>query len=171
MIELTEKQRWFFDEYAVDLNPVRAAKKVGLTQREYDALLSGEDFNDHILEATRRYNEAAAEKPEAEKIRPAPSSVGLDPEKVTREHVNRELIAVMTDLKAEAISPGQATASVNVIKALAQVNGLITTELTVTKKSISDMSTEELYAILSERDAKLIDATAQPDAEPDANTK
>ena len=171
MIQLTEKQRWFFDEYAVDLNPVRAAKKVGLTQREYDTLLSGDEFNDYILDATRRHNEAAAEKPEAEKIKPTPSSIGLDPASVKREDVNRELIAVMTDLKAEAISPGQATAAVNVLKALSQVNGLITTELTVTKKNISDMTTDELYAMLAERDTKLIDATASLDAEPDVNAK
>ena len=177
MIELTEKQRWFFDEYAVDLNPMRAAKKVGLTQREYDALVTEDVYRDFLLEATRKYNEA--QEPEAldkkgktAAAKPAPSSVELDPADVRREDVNRELISIMTDLKMEAISPGQATASVNVLKALAQVNGLITTELSITsKKKIEDMSTDELYAMLAERDTKMIDAALPSDAESKLNNE
>ena len=124
------------------------------------------------MEATQRYNDAvASEGGKPDKAKPTPSGIELDPADIQRASINRELIAVMTDLKAEAISPGQATASVNVLKALAQVNGLITTEVTVTKKNVADMSTEELYAMLADKDTKLLDATALLDAEPDKTIK
>lgn len=153
-MELTEKQKWFFVELAKDMNPVRAARKVGLSQREYDVLVNGEEYRPHIQEASRKHVESAGLAPA--KARPSE----IDPTKVTRESVNTELIQIMEDLKGGTISPGEATASVGVIKALAQVNGLITTDVNInTNKKLEDMSTEELYSILRERDVKLIDAT------------
>jgi len=150
---LTAKQDLFFQELGRNFNPLAAARAVGLGQAEYDQIMS-DPFYAPLL---RRAQEATVRRIEAER-NPKGTPVGeQSPVEITRDFVNREIASLLDDLKAERISPGQATAGRGLLEALAKVNGLITTEVNVNvRKSVETMSTQELEAYLS---GKLIDVT------------
>ena len=149
--QLTEKQRWFITELSHDFNPVRAMRKVGMSQSEYDSFTN----NPATARLLRHAQERAVARIEAEKN---PTGTPIQSAEVgTRDFVSAELLSVLEDLKAERISPGQASAAKAVLETYAKVNGLIATEVNLNvKKSLDTMSTAELEALVSGR---LIDVT------------
>lgn len=155
---LTEKQRWFLDVLAEDFNPVRAARVVGMGQAEYDKFT-----NDPVVAPLlKRAQTSAAARIQAER-NPTGTVVSDDTDSDPREFVKREIRAMLDDLKAERISPGQATAGRGLLEAYAKVTGIISQDINVNvRKSVGTMTTAELEdAVARGTKPKIIDVTPQ----------
>ena len=157
---LTEKQRWFLEKLGHDFNVGRAMREVGMSQSEYDALFQ----TPTAARLFARAREQAAKRIQDE-ANPRGTPVS-NPEVGTRDFVNNELLSVLDDLKAERISPGQASAAKALLETYAKVNGLITTDVNVNvRKTVTDMPTWQLEAVVS---GKLPVIDVVPDKPPES---
>ena len=160
---LSEKQRWFLDVLAEDFNPVRAARVVGMGQAEYDKFT-----NDPVVAPLlKRAQSSAAARIERER-NPTGTPVSSAQE-ITREFLNAEALSLLNDLKAERISPGQATAGRGIIEAIAKFNGLISQEINLNvRKSVGNMPTAELEDIVMRGQKRpVIDLVSTPTPQPE----
>ena len=161
---LSEKQRWFLDVLAEDFNPVRAARVVGMGQAEYDKFTN----DPMIAPLLRRAQASAAARIQSDRD-PKGTAVSADDDSDPREFVKREIRAMLDDLKAERISPGQATAGRGLLEAYAKVTGIISQDINVNvRKSVGTMSTAELEDLVSKGPKRpVIDLVSTPTPQPE----